>query len=528
MSRVDLPSASKTAYPGIDSWSLALITAAALALRLVGLGAASLWHDEALEFWRAAGDWSTVVFGRAIDQDPPMMALFYHGWVGLGTAEWWLRVPSALVGAGAVYLAGGWAGRRFGRRVGLLAALFMAVAPVLVHYGQELNQYAAMVFLALAAWIAFEGVLSRGRKVDWWRFTGVSVVALGTHYGLVFPLAAMGLVLAWSARRGRGLAGAGQGRSGSPVRPGGPWTWIGLYAIACAATLAVLWALGLRERATVAHLQARFGGTHVVKELDYLADKLWREVAVFFTLPFSGGPALWIVGSLVVLALAGAVVLWRDGPAGRRLVGVAFAGALALVYPADGMGWYPLGFRWALFVAPAFVVALAAGVDWLWSEARELGMAVAAAVVLIGLLFAPQADHWNPWLAIPREEMRPMLQELARDARAGDVVYVSHGAEPAFRYYWDHQEGSDLASRDRSAVMWGRDIAVEGAAAEAARITEAVGDAGRARVGRLWLALARVEGDGEAALLADLARMGWQARETSDFQGVRLVRLERN
>jgi 4-amino-4-deoxy-L-arabinose transferase-like glycosyltransferase len=485
------------------SLALSAVACAALALRLAGLATPSLWHDEALEFNRAAGSWSTALFGRPIDQDPPLFALFNHVWIGFGTDEWWLRLPSALLGAGVVYLAGGWAWRRFGRRVGLLTVLFMAVAPVMVHYAQELNQYAAMVFLTMAAWIAFEGVLARRRPVDWWRFTGVSVVALATHYGMAFPLAAMGAVLTWDAWRRRERAYRG---------------WLGLYAAACLATLAILWALGLRDRLTLPHLQARFGGTHLVKEIDYLADTLWREVAVFFTLPFSGGPALWIVGALVILAVVGGIDLWRGGPAGRRLVGVALLASLALVYPADGMGWYPLGYRWALFAAPAFCVALAAGVASLWQQARGLGIAVAAAVLAIGLLFAPQTDAGNPWLAVPREEMRAVVAELGDRAELGDTLYIYPAAEPAFRYYWDRLD-IGLPRQDDPTIVWGLDFAADGADAETARIAR---DAQPGR--QVWLVLARAGAADEAALTAALAAAGWVPAERTALPGVTLIR----
>ena len=482
------------------------LIAAALALRLAALGTPSLWHDEALEYVRAAGNLRTAFLGRPIDQDPPLFAVFNHAWVHFGVSEWWLRVPSALLGAVTVFMAGIWAGRRFGSRTGRLTALVMAVAPVLVHYSQELNQYAAMVFLTVVVLIAWDKVVVLGRPQDWRRYTAFSVIALGTHYGMGFPLAAMGVFLAWQTRMRRPEPRPNHSRAALP-----------LYVLICGSTIGALWFLGLRDRLALPHHQARFGGTHFTKELDYLADTLWREVLVFFTLPMSGGPALWIVGALVLIAATGAVDLWRRGPTGRRLVAIVFVGSLALTYPADGLGWYPLGYRWALYAAPAFFIALAAGLAWLWGQAPPLGGLMTLAVVGTGLVFAPQADDWNPWLAVPREEMRAVVARLTGDIGPMDLLYVSPGANPAFRYY------ANLATMQwnvRTASIWGTAPGENGYPSEAEHIANAA-----ARSRRIWLLLARPEAGEEAGLLGALAHIGWVESGRVTEPGVSLVLL---
>ena len=62
-------SSGEAGRPGRSLLSIALagITCLALALRLAGLGAPSLWHDEALELARAAGGWSILLFGLTTD-----------------------------------------------------------------------------------------------------------------------------------------------------------------------------------------------------------------------------------------------------------------------------------------------------------------------------------------------------------------------------------------------------------------------------------------------------------------------------
>jgi hypothetical protein len=481
--------------------ALAAIAGAGLALRLLDLGHHSLWFDEALEYGRATGTWALALFGRAVDQDPPLLALLNHGWVHFGTSEYWLRLPSAMLGTAAVFLAGWWAGRLFGRRVGLLTALLMAIAPVQVHYSQELNQYAAMVFLTVVTLIAWEDLLRHGRATDWWRYAAVSAVDLATHYGLAFLLVALGAYLAWHVWRGRD-------RRQQRAFAG--------YVVVCALAVGVLLCLGLAQRVALPHLQRRFGGTYLGKELAYIGDVGWREILVFFLLPFSGGPALAAVRVLSVVAALGAIDLWRRGSAGRRVVGIAFFGALAATYPADGFGLYPMGYRYVLFASPAFVDALAAGLVWFGQRWRPVGWSLAGATIALGLAFAPQEWWPNPWLSVPREELRPVLAQLTALRRPTDLIYVYYGAEPAFTYY---RRGTDPV------VVWGAYFEPRTASGEASRIVGAAGTSAEHGQRRIWLVLSHERAGDRAALLAALHQQGWQPDLTFADRNAAAVRV---
>jgi hypothetical protein len=314
---------------------------------------------------------------------------------------------------------------------------------VQVHYSQELNQYAWLVPVTLGLLVCRHTILAAHRqsshhervslsppRAAWPVYTLLSACALGLHYGLAFPLAALGLALARAARRpdGRSLR-----------RP------LARYGLVVMATSAGLWWLGLREQLGVTVVQRRWLGTHLAKEVSYIADQGWREVLVFFLLPFSGGPALWLVAALSLAAAAGAVRLWRGSPAGRTVVAFFFA-TLALVYLASLFGLYPLGHRYVLFASPPFYAALAAGLVWAWQRARPLGATLAAASAAGLLAFHPAADPWNPWMTVPREEVRLVVRDLAVLRRPGDRVLVLPGARPAFEHYDRGASGAELLS----------------------------------------------------------------------------------
>ena len=417
-----------------------------MAARLWQAGAPSLWHDEALEWQRAGLPWPLLLQGRPIDQDPPLMAVLLKPWLALGHQEAWLRAPAALVGAALVPLLGAAAARRWGRDTGRVAAALAATAPVLVHYGQELNQYSGMATLAVALWLAGEGVLRRGRCMDWWRLNGLTALALGWHYGLAFPVAAQTAGLAWAGRR-VGSRADGRRRPCPEFLPSR--RALAGHLLVCIATAVLLSGLGLGARLATPHNQQRLFGTGLVKELDYLADHLWREVLVFLLTPFSGGGALWVSGGLGLLALWGATLLWsgglerriaaaQAGPAsrdkGRRLV-LGMTTSLALLYAADITGLYPLGNRWSLFLSPPLLLCLAAGLAALGRAAPALGRGALAGTLLAFFLLWPQRDARNADLAVPREPLREAFVWLAHERRPGEPLYLTHATAPAFAYY---------------------------------------------------------------------------------------------
>lgn len=493
------------------AWRRALVAIALVALltRVVALDAHTPWFDELLELGRAQLPLVQRVLGRPIDQDPPLYALFLGAWQRLGPAAsaFWPRLPSALAGTLAAVLAGAWAARLAGRRVGVLAALLMALSPVHVHYAREINQYAFVALWSVALLVAWERVRDReyalvraaglagaasrasgaARRAErratgaWLALGLLSLVALGTHYGMAFPLAVIGIDLglrAWATGRWR--------------------AWLA-WTVVMAVALGLLLALGLGDRLDIGHVQKRFGGTDLAKELGYIADVGWREVLVFTFLPFAGGVALPIVRALTALAAVGGVALWRRSPAGRRVVGGWLGGTLALTYLGSLFGLYPLGYRHGLFNAPVWLLLVAAGIDALAKGAASIArktspdpapaaariamltrVLLAALVCAAFIAFSPLAWWPNPDLTVPREDLGPVLAATLGRRQPGDGLYVYHGAELAARFL-------RLELGAAGDVVWGRPFDTRDAAAaerEAARIEGAVGADGQ--VWTLW------------------------------------------
>jgi hypothetical protein len=140
---------------------IALVVLAA-ALRLVRLGAQSLWVDEMLTLIVA-----TPKPGYPLGQlllhniHGPLHTLVVAWARTVSEGEAWLRLPSALAGILSVPLLHAWVRPRFGARVALWSAGLLAVNPLHLHYSQELRNYAFAVGFVLAASVQLDRVLVR-------------------------------------------------------------------------------------------------------------------------------------------------------------------------------------------------------------------------------------------------------------------------------------------------------------------------------------------------------------------------------
>ena len=140
---------------------LLAITALGGFLRLYQIGSKGLWLDEAFSVWLG---WQPV--GQMlswlirIDQHPPLYYLLLHVWMHLGDDAATVRALSALCGTltiPVIYLLG----RRLAdEKVGLLAALILAVSPFHVRFAQETRMYTLLALNASLALYALARLVS--------------------------------------------------------------------------------------------------------------------------------------------------------------------------------------------------------------------------------------------------------------------------------------------------------------------------------------------------------------------------------
>src|SRR4029078_10711818 len=118
-------------------------------LRLGVLGSRSLWLDEGAEYDAVHGSLGHLL-ERVVNREstPPLSCVYEWGSTKvIGTSEFALRLPFALLGIALVpvmYLA---ARELAGRRAGLIAAALAACNPMLIWHAQDARAYTLLALL---------------------------------------------------------------------------------------------------------------------------------------------------------------------------------------------------------------------------------------------------------------------------------------------------------------------------------------------------------------------------------------------
>ena len=178
-----------------------------LCVALYRLTHASLWIDEGVEFWYSKVMTGPLPFESSANMlerinstfQPPLYNVLMHFWLMVSTSQWWFRffgVVAGFVGMIGLYRTA----RRLTENVYVSAAavLFASFVVQLVYYWQEAAEYClllASVFWALYFWVDLLKAPSRRNITG---LTVLSVIAVYSQYGAVFPVFIM-LVTALAA-----------------------------------------------------------------------------------------------------------------------------------------------------------------------------------------------------------------------------------------------------------------------------------------------------------------------------------------
>ena len=183
-------------------WPALAIMLVGLAARLYNLDARSFWEDEVTQAHVARFSTLEEAFNytHAYPDVMPLMNVITWLLRVFGSNEWMVRLPAAIAGGlsvFAIYLLGS---KLAGARVGLVAALLMAISPREVWYGQEARPYTILLLLATLQMLFAYRAAVQGRKLDWLWFALSTLVSLYTHYLALATTAAalafIGLILA--------------------------------------------------------------------------------------------------------------------------------------------------------------------------------------------------------------------------------------------------------------------------------------------------------------------------------------------
>jgi len=394
------------------------VTVLGLMLRFGGLGKESIWLDEVTSIIIARMDLPSVIAWAAGDIHPPLYYAALHFWLRWGESEFAVRSLSAALGGLSILVLYGLAAELFGHRIGLVAALFLALSPLHIWYSQEARMYVMLTLWVLISSYLLLLALRRQQRRYWLGYVVVSALALYTHYFALFGLLFQNVFAAyWCWRNERR-----------------DWQrWIGAQLM-----IALLFCPWLP---TLYHQVTTGGGGWVERSIGrptlYASFDTW----LYFSIGLDNQlyPILWRRAAYLVFAFAvvSAIVLVLRVAKGERARAEREGLGFCLLYLCLPVGtvWLvsqlkPMySVRYLLAFLPPYCVWVAKGLG-------SLRWKVASAVLILFLASTMLVGDWNVWRSDQNPDWRGLTSHVLEQARAGDVVLFSPrwNAKP-FEYY---------------------------------------------------------------------------------------------
>lgn len=414
-----------------SSWALAGLVLVAFGLRVYHLGSPPLLWDEGWSIGLARLSLSEVARITALDVHPPLYYVLLKGWLIFGPHEFVTRFLSVMAGVLTVPL-GYHVGRLWrDRRVGLLTALYLTIAPPLIYYSQITRMFALCVmFLALGTYGLLRVLDSEtrvGRSSPSSPRPGVATAQAGTPDHTTSLPNLRGTSLPWTYYLA--FVGGAVGAVYSFYYAGFVLAALFVYALV---TAPHRWKATLTSFGTVAVLYAPWVLFAAPAMLNRVGERTGFEFAIrraaslavsgFYGLVFPYGVGWPAVYAVVAVVIGGAMVgarrlgRWALLPAltiGATLFGAAL-GAQAHMFAA----------RYTIVASPFLALALAGALGLLLRRRWLLVAGVALILVttvptISGYVYSKSYEVFDPF------DPSADWQVLHQVADADDVVFFN-------------------------------------------------------------------------------------------------------
>jgi hypothetical protein len=416
--------------------TLRVLTSSHLIYALFGLGILlrvvqyasnrSLWYDEALLASNLIEKPLSELSGTLdFDQAAPIGFLLTEGIDAkvMGYSEYALRVFPLICGLLSI-VAFAWLARRIlPLAAAPLATLLFVVADALVYYTSEVKPYATDVAAALGLLAAGVVITERVPRLTPTKTAALALAGLGL---IAFSFAAVLLVAALAVTLLIWLL-SDRGSNFSLPRLFIVLCWVGTSI--AAVVFAAARVRSIRDSFELS--SGSFLGITGDSSLLHAVNVMGTRIAAAIGLP-QERPFNHLEKVALVCVIVGAFALLRRRPVHFWMLVLPFPFLLG----ASAFQAYPIVLRTMLFMIPAVLLLLAAGVYqvvcWTPTRAQVVVAPLLAALVAVGPVWAA-GKH----LAHPRkhEEVRPVLEFIREHWRAGDTLYVHYGAQHALLYY---------------------------------------------------------------------------------------------
>jgi 4-amino-4-deoxy-L-arabinose transferase-like glycosyltransferase len=410
---------------------LLLIILLAFAARVYQVGNSVLHGDEAFAVLFSTQDVGKMLqMLRSTEPHPPLYFLSLHYWMGwMQDGELAVRFPSLFLGMLVIPLVYRLARQLFpavGERLGLLAAILVAVNPFLVWHSQETRMYMPLVTLSLGSMLLSLEAWERGGWRRWVSYVVITLATIYTHYNGLFILLVQNLVVLFFWVQGTIFSDKGLRRWSLVI---GHWSlnlshW--LLAQLIIGLLYLPWAF--------------YGGAMLLGHTKGWIEpvtlfSLLQRALVGYSLGLTVGPAggALAVGFLAIFVI-GLAAAWREKREGAVYLGVYLFIPLLTAFLISVLRSPFFTEHYFIFVSPAYILFLAWGVlairrlPWgRWAGPLVLFfMLTASAGSLYNYYYVPPYSRGTGW--------RDLMNYLLTQAQAGDVI-IQNFPDPALPYY---------------------------------------------------------------------------------------------
>ena len=335
-------SATRVGSLAID---VGVVSAVALVLGVIRLGAPSFWVDETFTALRTEESYADLISGYHW-----LYQSLINAWAwGAGTSEWALRFPSVLGAALACALLVVLGRQLFDRRVALASGLLLALSPFMVKWSQQARGYTLLAALSVLSMVLLVRAIDRGSRPAW-AIYGVAFAAVIVWHPIAGAVLVPAHVVFIAQRRDRAFPHV-------------------LLAGIIALGLGGVWAGQILERSTGEGDQG----------IDWLQAPS-VELAVRTVLNVSGAGG---VGA--ILAVVGLVALWQARRRDLALWLTTWAAA-PFVLTLLALPLKPLFLdRYLITAAPAFALLGGVALVWMGRQWRIVAVVLVLGVTVFGL-----------------------------------------------------------------------------------------------------------------------------------------------
>jgi hypothetical protein len=383
-------------------------------LRLYGLVASSIWHDEGYTMWLLKYNPLEIIERTARDVHPPGYYLIAKLWVTVfGTSAFSIRFLSLLFSVGIICLAYKIIEKIFSREAAFWASTLVAFSPFMVRFAQEARMYGVVAFFTtLAVYFFIQAYLNKKRVNLYLILYTLSMIsAMYTQYYSFFVIISLWVIYAFLTPEFRELRWIEGFR-----RAKGVFCWKWWLSNAVLVVLYLPWFPVAYKQVT------RVGGSYWIKPEWINARTLPNNVLqfVFYNhMDTIYNSALWgkVFYWLVVITLIGAgfVLLYRKDLQ-KRIALLLLYGymPMILVFVLSKLRTPVYQDRYFPFCAVSILALWGVGISIIKNKRIRM---VVGGLVLVILLFGNIQMHIDT-----SHRMKALSEAVKKEMRPGDIV----------------------------------------------------------------------------------------------------------